>query len=105
MGAPVGLQNETAVRSAVSGTFAFRYLLVWRASSSLPSLPAYFGTVLSTADSTRTKQLDRISALYPDDPEVGCPFGTGDGVASSGLMDKRFVSPSFSCLNSTGLPL
>ncbi|ORY88206.1 alpha/beta-hydrolase [Leucosporidium creatinivorum] len=61
IGAPVGLQNETAFRSAV--------------------------TFLSSTNST--SQLNKISELYPDDPEVGCPFNTGDGVASSGLMDKR----------------
>jgi hypothetical protein len=35
------------------------------------------------------KTLNRLISLYPDDPEIGCPFGTDDGVASSGLQDKR----------------
>ena len=33
--------------------------------------------------------LDRLAELYPNDNEAGCPFFTGDGVAASGLQDKR----------------
>ncbi|GAA6039277.1 hypothetical protein JCM8097_003240 [Rhodosporidiobolus ruineniae] len=33
--------------------------------------------------------LDGLLAVYPDDNEIGCPFGTGDGVVSTGLQDKR----------------
>jgi len=35
------------------------------------------------------KTRNRLISLYPNDPEIGGPFGTGDGVASSGLQDKR----------------
>ncbi|KAL8278026.1 hypothetical protein RQP46_009658 [Phenoliferia psychrophenolica] len=36
--------------------------------------------------------IESILALYPDDPFVGCPYGTGDGTVTSGLQDKRSFS-------------
>lgn len=33
--------------------------------------------------------IERLLELYPNDPSVGCPYGTGDGVLPSGTHDKR----------------
>ncbi|GAA5994274.1 carboxylesterase/lipase family protein [Rhodotorula paludigena] len=63
IGAPVGLNNETALRAAV--VRGFRNVARTNAS------------------------IDRLLELYPNDNEIGCPFGTGDGVVSTGLQDKR----------------
>ncbi|GAA5984602.1 hypothetical protein JCM10908_003417 [Rhodotorula pacifica] len=32
--------------------------------------------------------IDRILQLYPNDPRVGCPYGTGDALVSTGPLDK-----------------
>ncbi|GAA5903188.1 hypothetical protein JCM6882_006988 [Rhodosporidiobolus microsporus] len=37
-------------------------------------------------------QFDALLAAYPDDPAVGIPLNTGDGVLSSGTQDKRVNS-------------
>ncbi|BGP42593.1 hypothetical protein JCM10449v2_006605 [Rhodotorula kratochvilovae] len=65
IGAPVGLNNETALRAAVSRGFAN----LARSNASV----------------------DRLLELYPNSNlnELGCPFGTGEGVVSTGLQDKR----------------
>ncbi|KAK0218149.1 alpha/beta-hydrolase [Armillaria fumosa] len=33
--------------------------------------------------------IDKLLSLYPNIPSEGCPYDTGEGVLSSGLMDKR----------------
>ncbi|GJN88189.1 hypothetical protein Rhopal_001154-T1 [Rhodotorula paludigena] len=35
---------------------------------------------------------DSLFAAYPDDPSIGIPLNTGDGLLSSGTMDKRMNS-------------
>ncbi|GAA5837353.1 hypothetical protein JCM11251_004974 [Rhodosporidiobolus azoricus] len=65
IGAPVGLNNETALRTAVAAGFAN----VLRGNSN--------------------GSLDALLEAYPDNNEIGCPFETGDGVVSTGLQDKR----------------
>lgn len=32
--------------------------------------------------------VEKLLELYPNDPRVGCPYGTGDGLASTGPLDK-----------------
>lgn len=32
--------------------------------------------------------VDRLLELYPNDPRVGCPYDTGDGLVSTGPLDK-----------------
>ncbi|GAA6039281.1 hypothetical protein JCM8097_003242 [Rhodosporidiobolus ruineniae] len=66
VGAPLGVQNETALYTAVSAG----YREVLRSNSN--------------------GSLDNLIGLYPgDNEEFGCPFGTGDGAVSTGLQDKR----------------
>ncbi|BGP19130.1 hypothetical protein JCM10213v2_007217 [Rhodosporidiobolus nylandii] len=65
IGAPVGLQNETALRTAVA---------------------ARYSDIISSSPNA---SIDALVAAYPDDNEIGCPFGTGDGAVSTGLQDKR----------------
>ncbi|KAF9022991.1 alpha/beta-hydrolase [Rhodocollybia butyracea] len=38
--------------------------------------------------------LTTLLELYPDDPTIGCPYNTGDGLRSSGSQDKRSLSIS-----------
>lgn len=33
--------------------------------------------------------LAELLTLYPDEPKLGCPYGTGDGYLPTGLQDKR----------------
>lgn len=33
--------------------------------------------------------LDRLLELYPNDPRIGCPYGTGDGILPTGHLDKE----------------
>ncbi|BGP42947.1 hypothetical protein JCM10449v2_006962 [Rhodotorula kratochvilovae] len=40
----------------------------------------------------QNSSIDKILELYPNDPLVGCPYGTGDAVLASGLQDKRSLS-------------
>ncbi|EIN05235.1 alpha/beta-hydrolase [Punctularia strigosozonata HHB-11173 SS5] len=52
---------------------------------------------VAVALATRYKHLtnDSISTIlghYPNDPSIGCPYNTGDGVLSTGLQDKRALS-------------
>ncbi|EIN05225.1 alpha/beta-hydrolase [Punctularia strigosozonata HHB-11173 SS5] len=38
------------------------------------------------------ESISKIMELYPNDPSIGCPYDTGDGVLSSGQQDKRAFS-------------
>ncbi|KAK4701275.1 hypothetical protein P7C70_g4958, partial [Phenoliferia sp. Uapishka_3] len=35
--------------------------------------------------------IEKIFSLYPDDPTLGSPYGTGDGVLATGVQDKEVV--------------
>ncbi|GAA6061450.1 hypothetical protein JCM10212_005653 [Sporobolomyces blumeae] len=35
---------------------------------------------------------EKLVSLYPDEPAIGCPYNTGDGVLPTGLQDKRSLS-------------
>ncbi|KAK4701276.1 hypothetical protein P7C70_g4959, partial [Phenoliferia sp. Uapishka_3] len=48
--------------------------------------------LVSRYDLLTENSIDTILSLYPDDPSVGAPYGTGDGVLSTGLQDKRSCS-------------
>jgi acetylcholinesterase len=61
---PKGIQNDSALQHALAKMF--------------PNL----------TDTT----ISKIMALYPNDPSIGCPYHTGDGVLSSGTQDKRAFS-------------
>ncbi|KAI5476430.1 hypothetical protein MNV49_007743 [Pseudohyphozyma bogoriensis] len=64
IGAPIGLQTDAAFRTALTTAFA---------------------NVNHAGNST----IDALVDVYPNDPEVGCPYNTGDGVLGTGLQDKR----------------
>jgi len=63
IGAPLGVNNDTAFRSVVE-----RFL-----ATSNPS----------------NATIEKALTVFPNNNTRGCPFGTGDGVISSGLQDKR----------------
>ncbi|KPV71564.1 uncharacterized protein RHOBADRAFT_47745 [Rhodotorula graminis WP1] len=42
--------------------------------------------------SMQNSSVDKVLELYPNDPLVGCPYGSGDAVLPSGLQDKRSFS-------------
>ncbi|KAI5481136.1 hypothetical protein MNV49_005571 [Pseudohyphozyma bogoriensis] len=68
LGVATGLQNETQWRTAVANAYS----------------------QLTNGNTTGT--IDEFSRGYPNDPAVGCPHGTGDGVLPTGLQDKRIAS-------------
>jgi acetylcholinesterase len=68
---PRGIDNDTALVNALQGAF--------------PHL----------TNSSITKLLE----LYPNDPSVGCPYNTSDGILSTGRQDKR----SFSIVGDTAM--
>ena len=38
------------------------------------------------------ESVSTILENYPDDPSIGCPFHTGDGLLSTGAQDKRSLA-------------
>jgi len=40
----------------------------------------------------QNSSIAKVLELYPDDPLLGCPYGSGDAVLPSGLQDKRSFS-------------
>src|ERR1700761_1372325 len=56
---------------------------------------------LSTASFALQDQasIQKILQLYPDDPSIGVPTNTGDGLLPSGMQDKRVRDELFGLLS------
>ncbi|EIN05256.1 alpha/beta-hydrolase [Punctularia strigosozonata HHB-11173 SS5] len=61
---PRGLNNETSIAEALATQYAH----------------------------LSNDSISKILEYYPDDPSIGCPYNTGDGILSTGTQDKRALS-------------
>lgn len=43
----------------------------------------------------KNSTIDKYMDMYPNDPSLGAPINSGEGVVSSGLQDKRCVPKTF----------
>ncbi|GAA6004486.1 carboxylesterase/lipase family protein [Rhodotorula paludigena] len=58
-------------------------------SKGLNSTSDFAAAIAARWPQMQNSTIERLLELYPNDPSVGCPYGTGDGVLPSGTHDKR----------------